>query len=173
MLQQLRPSGQIPQRHFDHVVNRGQGELNWTVTTEAGWIELEPQAGFLRLTMRPRPGVNRANVLVRDRGRGGSRTLRVSVRVRSQSTAPKLALSEQEVDLGTLSHRTRSPLRTIQLQNQGGGQLHPTVEVTDPRIRLRQFGDILELRRHNGDRTAQWLGPGPQRGWRAHLRRAG
>jgi Caspase domain len=199
VLQQLRPSGQIPQRHFDHavgdvhlararqsgmltpdpapatgrpllsisteeinlddiepdealpaeiidVVNRGGGELDWTVTTEADWIELEPQAGFFRLTMRPRPGVNRANVLVRDRGRGGSRTLRVSVRVRSQSTAPKLALSEQVVDFGTLSHRTRSPLRTIQLQNQGGGRLNPAVEVTDPRIRLHRFGDILELR---------------------------
>jgi hypothetical protein len=197
VLQQLRPSGQIPQRHFDHavgdvhlararqpgmltpapatgrpllsisteeinlddiepdeavpaeiidVVNRGGGELDRTVTTEADWIDLEPQAGFFRLTMRPRPGVNRANVLVRDRGRGGSRTLRVSVRVRSQPTAPKLALSQQGVDFGTLSHRTRSPQRTIQLQNQGGGQLNPTVEVTDSRIRLRQFGDVLELR---------------------------
>ena len=70
------------------VRNLGGGDLDWTVTTEADWIELEPQAGFFRLTMRPRPGLNRANVLVRDRGRGGSQTLQVSVRVRSQPTVP-------------------------------------------------------------------------------------
>jgi hypothetical protein len=70
------------------VFNRGGGELDWTVTTEADWIELEPQTGFFRLTMRPRPGLNRASVLVRDRGRGGSQTLQVTVRVRSQPTVP-------------------------------------------------------------------------------------
>jgi BACON domain-containing protein len=197
VLRQLRPSGQIPQRHFDHaigdvilararqqatptlppasgrpvlsistddidlddigpeevlpaeivdVVNRGGGELDWTATSEADWIDLEPQTGFFRLTMRPRPGVNRANVLVRDRGRGGSQTLRVRVLVREKPAAPKLALSEREIDFGVLSHRTKSPQRTVRLHNQGGGQLNPTARATDPRIGVRQLGDTLELR---------------------------
>ena len=197
VLRQLRPTGQIPQRHFDHavgdvilararqqatptqppaggrpvlsistddidldgigpdevlpaeivdVVNLGGGELDWTVTTEADWIDLEPQTGFFRLTMHPRPGVNRANVLVRDRGRGGSQTLRVRVLVREQPAAPKLALSEPEIDFGVLSQRTRSPQRTVRLHNQGGGQLNPTAWATDPRIVVRQLGDTLELR---------------------------
>jgi len=195
-LNQLRPSGQIPQRHFDHAVgdvilararqqgtqtlppasgrpvlsistdeidledigpdevlpaeivdvfNRGGGELDWTVTTEADWIDLEPQTGFFRLTMHPRLGVNRANVLVRDRHQGGSQTLRVRVLVREELAAPKLALSEPEIDFGVLSHRTKSPQRTVRLHNQGGGQLNPTAQATDPRVGVRQLGDTLEL----------------------------
>jgi class 3 adenylate cyclase len=84
-LDDIGPDETLPAEIIE-VVNCGGGELDWTVTTEADWIELEPQAGFFRITMRPRPGVNRANVLVRDRGRGGSRTLQVSVRVRSRPT---------------------------------------------------------------------------------------
>jgi hypothetical protein len=77
----IGPDETLPAEIVD-VFNLGGGALDWTVTTEADWIDLEPQAGSFRLTMRPRPGVNRANVVVRDRGRGGTRTLRVSVRVR-------------------------------------------------------------------------------------------
>jgi class 3 adenylate cyclase len=95
-LDDIGPDETLPAEIVD-VVNRGRGDLDWTVTTEADWIELEPQAGFFRLTMRPRPGDNRANVLVRDRGRGGSQTLRVSVRVRSpKETAPVLRTEPQD-----------------------------------------------------------------------------
>ena len=87
-LDDIGPDETLPAEIID-VFNLGGGELDWTVTTEADWIELEPQAGCFRLTMRPRPGVNRANVLVRDRGRGGSRTLRVSVRVRHHASSPR------------------------------------------------------------------------------------
>jgi Caspase domain len=196
VLEQLRPTGQKPQRHFDNTVgdvilarsrqatkrtltpppgppilsistdeidldeigpdellpaevidvfNRGGGELDWTVTTEADWIELAPQTGCFRLTMRPRPGVNRANVLVRDTGRGGSRVLRVCVRVQTKLDAPRLAISEQEVDFGTLSRGTKSPQRTIRLRNEGGGRLNVHASATDPRIHLRQLDDTLEL----------------------------
>ena len=86
-LDDIGPDETLPAEIVE-VVNHGGGELDWTVTTEADWIELEPQAGFFRLSMRPRLGVNRANVLVRDRGRGGTRTLQVSVRVRSQPIVP-------------------------------------------------------------------------------------
>jgi hypothetical protein len=197
VLNQLRPSGQIPQRHFDHAVgdvilararaqttptvtppsgspvlaisteevdldevgpdeslpaeivdvfNRGGGELDWTATTEADWIDLEPQTGFFRLTMHPRPGVNRANVLVRDRGKGGSQTLRVRVVIREQPAAPKLALSEPEIDFGVLSQGTRSPQRTVRLLNQGGGRLNASAQATDPRVGVRLLGDTVELR---------------------------
>jgi hypothetical protein len=144
-LDDIEPDEVLPAEIVD-VVNRGGGELDWTATTEADWIDLEPQTGFFRLTMRPRPGVNRANVLVRDRGRGGSHTLRVRVLVRDKPAAPKLALSEPEIDFGVLSHRTKSPQRTVRLHNQGGGQLNPTARATDPRIGVRQLGDTLELR---------------------------
>ena len=89
-LDDIGPEETLPAEIIE-VSNLGGGELDWTVTTEADWIELEPQAGFFRLTMRPRPGVNRASVLVRDRGRGGSQTLQVSVRVRSRPTVPAQA----------------------------------------------------------------------------------
>ena len=99
-LDDIGPDETLPAEIVD-VVNEGAGQLDWTVTTEADWIELEPQAGFFRLTMRPRPGNNRATVLVRDRGRGGSRTLRVSVRVRARTEpGPALRIEPQSVDFG-------------------------------------------------------------------------
>ena len=99
-LDDIGPDEILPAEIID-VVNEGTGPLDWTVTTEADWIELEPQAGFFRLTMRPRPGNNRATVLVRDRGRGGSRTLRVSVRVRARTEpGPVLRMEPQSVDFG-------------------------------------------------------------------------
>ena len=99
-LDDIGPDETLPAEIVD-VVNEGAGQLDWTVTTEADWIELEPQAGFFRLTMRPRPGNNRATVLVRDRGRGGSRTLRVSVRVRARmEPGPALRMEPQSVDFG-------------------------------------------------------------------------
>jgi Caspase domain len=143
-LDEIGPDEVLPAEVID-VFNRGGGELDWTVTTEADWIDLERQTGCFRLTMHPRPGVNRANVLVRDTGLGGSRVLRVYVRVQTKVDAPWLAISEQEVDFGTLSQGTRSPQRTIRLRNEGGGRLNVHGSATDPRIHLRQLDDTLEL----------------------------
>jgi hypothetical protein len=194
-LRQLRPTGQIPQRHFYDAVgdlilararqpgmhtpapptgrpvlalsaeeinldvqpgddlpaeiidvfNLGGGELDWTVTTEADWVDLEPQPGWFRLTMHPQPGINWAKVLVRDRRGGGSRILRVHVTVETQPTAPLMAISEQEIDFGLLSQRAKCPQRTIRLHNQGNGQLHATAEALNPRIKVRLLDDSLEL----------------------------
>jgi class 3 adenylate cyclase len=106
-LDDIGPDESLPAEIVD-VFNRGGGELDWTVTTEADWIELEPQPGCFRLTMRPRPGVNRANVLVRDRGRGGSRTLRVSVRVRARrEPEPILTIDPQVMGVGQARTRRR------------------------------------------------------------------
>src|SRR5215217_110958 len=73
-------------------------------------INLEPQAGFFRLAIRPRPGNNRATVLVRDRGRGGSRTLRVSVWVRARTEpGPFVTIEPESVDFGHVEPSDREP----------------------------------------------------------------
>jgi hypothetical protein len=196
-LRQLRPTGQIPQRHFHEAVgdlilararqpgmhtpappagrpvlaistneiriddvlpgeilpaeiidvfNLGGGELDWTATTEADWVTVEAQTGWFRLTMNPRPGGNRANVLVRDRRGGGSQVLRVYVQVRTQPSAlPCLALSEQEIDFGNLSQGAKCSQRTVRLINQGSGQLQSTAQAVDSRIRVDQLDDALEV----------------------------
>jgi hypothetical protein len=195
-LRQLRPSGQVPQRHFYDAVgdlilararqpsmhtpapptgrpvlalsteeinldnvrlgddlpveiidvfNRGGGELDWTVSTEADWVDLESQPGWFRVTLHPRPGVNRANVVVRDRRGGGSRVLRVHVNVETQVAIAQLTVSEQEIDFGVLSQRGQCPPRTVRLLNHGSGQLHATVQAMNPRIQVRQLDNSLEL----------------------------
>jgi len=108
-LDDIGPDETLPAEIVD-VVKEGAGQLDWTVTTEADWIDLEPQAGFFRLAIRPRPGNNRATVLVRDRGRGGSRTLRVSVWVRARTEpGPFVTIEPESVDFGHVEPSDREP----------------------------------------------------------------
>jgi YVTN family beta-propeller protein len=71
------------------VVNRGGGELHWTVDTTASWIEPLKVGNGIRLGLRPPPpGSHRANVFVTDTATGAIATVRVSVDVRAAPAAP-------------------------------------------------------------------------------------
>jgi Caspase domain len=60
------------------VVNTGSGTLDWEATCDAPWVTVRREAERLLLDLKPSIGMNRAVVSVRDRGRGGAQTVRVS-----------------------------------------------------------------------------------------------
>jgi hypothetical protein len=64
------------------VQNRGGGELDWDAVTDAEWLTATPAGDYVRIGMHPKPGTNRGTVLVRDRGQGGSKIIRVRAYVR-------------------------------------------------------------------------------------------
>jgi hypothetical protein len=108
------------------VFNRGTGELNWFAESDADWIRVDPQVGYVRVWLQPQPGNNRGNVRVRDRGGGGSKTIRVHVNVLAHEQGPRLKLSTTEIEFGELRVGVDSPARSVQLLNLGGGSLVAT-----------------------------------------------
>lgn len=203
----LRPrlhaaSGQIPQRHFDHVVgevvlmkvkpempfpaplssrppdpppllsvsperidldevkagerlpaeivdvcNEGGGTIDWFASCDEGWVELRPEKGYLEIILTPKdPGVNRANVHVRDRGKGGRKTVRITVTVREGTLAPLLVVSPEAVDFGALPTGTKNPVpQVVRLINKGGGELHPSIDVTGEGAIAKLVHDAVEI----------------------------
>ncbi|HWC69259.1 MAG TPA: caspase family protein [Acidimicrobiales bacterium] len=85
------------------VVNRGGGELEWTVESSASWVEPVAHERDVVLQLRPVPGPNRANVYIRDTRTGVIKTVRVSVRMRSPVAAPATPpIRPSTVVVGTL-----------------------------------------------------------------------
>lgn len=71
------------------VRNRGGGRLDWVAECADDWIAVERlDDGRFALELRPRPGINRGTVVVRDRGAGGVRRLDVLVEVAAAPVAP-------------------------------------------------------------------------------------
>ncbi|MGH9268319.1 MAG: caspase, EACC1-associated type, partial [Acidimicrobiales bacterium] len=142
VLRDVQPGEVLPPEIID-VYNAGGGTLDWTVESDTGWITVTPDTGFFQLALRPEPGVNRGNVRVRDRGLGGSRTVRVVVHVLDRPDPPRLQLSDPDLDFGVLSQGSQSPRRTVQLVNLGGGGLDARVWATEPWIEVHHFGDAV------------------------------
>jgi hypothetical protein len=67
------------------------------------------------------PGLRRGNLFVRDRGRGGSRTIRVLLHVVAREV-PKLLASPAELDFG-VSVAGATPRRDVRVSNGGRGHL--------------------------------------------------
>jgi Caspase domain len=143
-LNDVEPDEVLPAEVVD-VFNEGGGTLQWEVGTDADWIDLERHDSFFKVTMRPRPGVNRSVIHVRAIGHGGSQDLRIVVRVSPQPSAPKLRLSTEVLDFGRLSLGERSPQRSIRLINDGGGTLRASAKPTEPWIEARQLDDTVRV----------------------------
>lgn len=159
------------------VFNRGTGELDWFAEADADWIRVDSQAGYVRLWLDPRPGSNRGNVRVRDRGGGGSKTIRVHVEVLTDQQRPRLQLSTRDIDFGELRVGVDSPSRSVQLINLGGGSLDATSSPTHPWIKLRHFGETVDVTvetREAGDVAGEIMvtsaGGEGRIGVRAHVR---
>jgi hypothetical protein len=60
----------------------------WTAHTEADWLSVRPAGGQLEITVRPRAGATRGNVVIRNESTGETRTIRVAARLRPASPAP-------------------------------------------------------------------------------------
>lgn len=140
-IRNVQPDEDLPEEIID-VYNRGGGELVWTVETDADWISVRPEAGYLALKFRPKPGINRGHVKVRAPGAGGTKTIRVLVHVTAPEP-PRLRISPDFLDFGTLSRGVRSPSRSVQLLNAGGGSLDARAHATEPWIQLHRSGDTI------------------------------
>ena len=84
----IEPGDDVPPRRID-VSNRGGGTLDWTVETAADWLDVHTERDFFTIRMRPRPGVNRASVVVRDRASGMAETVTVRVTVTELPATPR------------------------------------------------------------------------------------
>lgn len=143
-LRGVQPGETIPAEIID-VFNRGEGDLDWIAECDADWIQVESFPTFLRLTFHPHSGVNRANVRVRDRGGGGSKTIRVTIEVLPEEQPPRLELSTTELDFGSLSRGSESPSLSVRLTNRGGGQLNARVSTADSWILLQRFAEDVSV----------------------------
>jgi hypothetical protein len=140
----VQPGESLPPQTVD-VFNRGGGELDWVAESDASWIEVERVHNSIRLQFALQPGTNRGNVHVRDRGGGGSRTVRVTVQVLPRPQAPRLNLSTTSLDFGILSVGAEPSSRSVQLFNLGGSALNVRTWTDEPWIRLRTEDDVLHV----------------------------
>lgn len=71
------------------VLNVGGGELDWTFECEEPWIKAERKGDHLLVSLDTvQPGRRRGKVIVRDRGRGGVKTVLVSLHVAEKKAPP-------------------------------------------------------------------------------------
>jgi hypothetical protein len=127
------------------VFNKGGGALEWAPRATVDWIDVERFEGYCELTLRPRPGINRGSVHIRDAGQGGSRTVRVLVEVRQTHAEPRLQVSPNELDFGLLSLGGSCPPRTLLIRNLGDGSLRPHVSTGAPWLCAHQADDVVTV----------------------------
>lgn len=80
---------QLPDAHPDEevpaevveVFNRGGGELRWSAVSDDPWIGITQERDRFWLHFSPQVGINRGRVRVRDQSGGGSKVVRVQLRV--------------------------------------------------------------------------------------------
>ena len=84
----VQPGEKLPLERID-VYNSGDGALDWHVESEEPWIKAERKGDSLFVTLdTAQAGLRRGNLFVRDRGRGGSKTIRVLLQVAERKDAP-------------------------------------------------------------------------------------
>ena len=122
----VQPGETLPVERID-VVNSGDGTLDWVVECDEPWIKVTRKDDSLLVTLdTTTPGLRRGNFFVRDRGRGGSRTVRVLLHVVEAAT-PRLAVSPQSLDFGTRIPGP-APKLEINVSNVGPGHLDWEIE---------------------------------------------
>ncbi|MDQ6796623.1 MAG: caspase family protein [Actinomycetota bacterium] len=82
------PGESLPPEQI-YVLTAPGATCDYSVSTEAEWLEVEPHEGYFSVVLHPVAGTNRANVVVRDRQSGVTRTMRVRVRVGPPGAPPE------------------------------------------------------------------------------------
>ena len=128
------------------VFNEGDGELVWTATTEDNWLEIEVGKKSFKLCLKPTaPGPHRANVYVRDAGRGGSKRVSVFADVLEAALKPELFVEQTAVDFGKLRIGERATPQVIRLVNRGRGELRVRAHATNPALRVTANDDVVNI----------------------------
>ena len=90
----------------------------WSATTEADWVTLTTTGTMLEITITPKVGAERANVLVRNEGTGETRTIRIVARVRAPQpdSAPHVVgtwVAAAAATAADLMSPSRTPARLV------------------------------------------------------------
>ena len=97
------------------------------------------------MKLNPKPGMNRGRVYVRDKTSGGSKRIRVTVKVNEVIKPPRLELSESKIDFGRIRYDAKPPKSTIRINNSGGGKLEAKVSSLSDLFKVRLIGDLVEV----------------------------
>lgn len=128
------------------VFNEGDGELSWSASTEDTWLEIETGKNSFKLKLNPTaPGPHRANVYVRDAGRGGSKRISVFADVLEPAVKPELFVEQTAVDFGRLRSGGRPTPQVIRLINRGRGELRARVHATNASLRVTANDDVVNI----------------------------
>ncbi|HUG12401.1 MAG TPA: hypothetical protein VMM36_15395, partial [Opitutaceae bacterium] len=128
------------------VFNEGEGDLNWTASTEESWIEIQPDRHFFRLKFKiERPGSYRGNVYVRASGPGGSKRISVYVQVLEPAARPVISVVEGSVDFGTVRVGSKIAPRIVAIANKGSGDLRANARSSNPSLRINVTDRVLTI----------------------------
>lgn len=124
----VQPGEALPVERIE-VFNSGDGSLDWTHECIDAWVGIERSGQSLRVTLdTAQPGTRRSNIFVRDRGRGGSRTIRVLLQV-LEPQVPKIVVTPASLDFGS-PMRGSVPRLEVRVSNAGPGRLNWKVDST-------------------------------------------
>lgn len=122
----VQPGEALPVERIE-VYNSGDGSIDWTHECIDAWVGIERSGQSLRVTLdTTQPGTRRSNIFVRDRGRGGSRTIRVLLQV-VEPQVPKMVVTPASLDFGC-DARGSAPRLEVRVSNAGPGRLNWQIE---------------------------------------------
>ena len=135
----VQPGEPLPLERID-VYNAGEGNLDWTHECPDPWIGIERKGDSLFVKLdTAQPGTRRGNIFVRDRGRGGARTVRVLLQVVAPEV-PQLVVSPNRLDFGSCT-REDVPVLKVRVSNAGPGRLQWEVESAPDGVVVTRQGD--------------------------------
>jgi hypothetical protein len=138
------PDESLPEEIID-VYDENGGAVDWTYECNDAWIATERYRNSLKLRFSPKRGTNRGRVYIRDVKTGATERIEIKVTVVERAQPPRLELSEESIDFGTVMLNDKQPTSTIRIFNSGGGNLTPTVSTTSDIVRVTISGDMATV----------------------------
>lgn len=137
------PGETLPVERID-VFNTGDGALDWVAECEEPWITVERKGDTLFVKLHTaESGLRRGNLFIRDRGRGGSRTVRVLLHVAAPAI-PRLVVSPAALDFGSqLEGETRQ--LEVRVSNGGPGELQWAIGATPAPLVVERHGQGVSV----------------------------
>ncbi len=128
------------------VFNEGEGELNWTASSDDSWVALEASKQSFQIKLAPtRTGPHRANIYVRDAGRGGAKRVSVYVNVLGAQSKPEISVGQSSLDFGKLRVGGKADAHLIPIANRGSGELNVRAACSNPALRVSATDDFVTV----------------------------
>ncbi len=137
--------GTVPEDHQFTITNIGDGELDWSVSTDQSWLSVAPNTGAgnsATITTHPNttelsPGTHEATITVSSANATNSpQEITVVYEVNSVATAPVISLEIDNLFFEADSGGDLPPEQTFELTNSGGGTLDWIISSVDSWISI-------------------------------------